>query len=112
MRKYIPAFELKDSVLKKALSFGSIATLGTMQSGDLLTDETEELNGVEEIIVTASKRESKIEDLPMSVQAIAGSRLESANVNDFMDYAELIPSLSYIQYGPGRSAFYIRCTSD
>ena len=49
MRKYIPAFELKDSVLKKALSFGSIATLGTMQSGDLLTDETEELNGVEEI---------------------------------------------------------------
>ena len=107
MRKYIPAFELKDSVLKKALSFGSIATLGTMQSGDLLTDETEELNGVEEIIVTASKRESKIEDLPMSVQAIAGSRLESANVNDFMDYAELIPSLSYIQYGPGRSAFYL-----
>ena len=112
MRKYIPAFELKDSVLKKALSFGSIATLGTLHSGDLLTDETEELNGVEEIIVTASKRESKIEDLPMSVQAIAGSRLESANVNDFMDYAELIPSLSYIQYGPGRSAFYIRGTSD
>ena len=29
-----------------------------------------------------------------------------------MDYAELIPSLSYIQYGPGRSAFYIRGTSD
>ena len=43
MRKYIPAFELKDSVLKKALSFGSIATLGSMHSGDLLTDETEEL---------------------------------------------------------------------
>jgi len=112
MRKYIPAFELKDSVLKKALSFGSIAALGSVHSGDLLTDETEEANGVEEIIVTASKRESKIEDLPMSVQAIAGSRLESANVNDFMDYAELIPSLSYIQYGPGRSAFYIRGTSD
>ena len=29
-----------------------------------------------------------------------------------MDYAELIPSLSYIQYGPGRAAFYIRGTSD
>ena len=43
MRKYIPAFELKDSVLKKALSFGSIAALGSVHSGDLLTDETEEL---------------------------------------------------------------------
>ena len=48
----------------------------------------------------------------MSVQAITGSRLEDAGVNDFMDYAELIPSLSYIQYGPGRSAFYLRGTSD
>ena len=48
----------------------------------------------------------------MSVQAISGSWLEYAVVNDFMDYAELIPSLSYIQYGPGRSAFYLRGTSD
>ena len=113
MHKFIPAFELKDSVLKKALSFSGVATLGLVQSSDIAADEpTSVSNDVEEIIVTASKRESKIEDLPMSVQAIAGSRLESANVNDFMDYAELIPSLSYIQYGPGRSAFYIRGTSD
>ena len=112
MHKYIPAFELKDSILKKALSFGTIASLGAIQANDLTADETSDNSNVEEIIVTASKRESKIEDLPMSVQAIAGSRLESANVNDFMDYAELIPSLSYIQYGPGRSAFYIRGTSD
>jgi iron complex outermembrane receptor protein len=98
MHKFIPAFELKDSVLKKALSFSGIATLGLVQSSDIATDEPASVsNDVEEIIVTASKRESKIEDLPMSVQAIAGSRLESANVNDFMDYAELIPSLSYIQ---------------
>ena len=113
MHKFIPAFELKDSVLKKALSFSGLATLGLVQSSDIVADEPTSIsNDVEEIIVTASKRESKIEDLPMSVQAIAGSRLESANVNDFMDYAELIPSLSYIQYGPGRSAFYIRGTSD
>ena len=113
MRKYIPAFELKDSIIKKTLSFGSVASLGLIQSGELPADEPSAIsNDVEEIIVTASKRESRIEDLPMSVQAIAGSRLESANVNDFMDYAELIPSLSYIQYGPGRSAFYIRGTSD
>ena len=113
MHKFIPAFELKDSVLKKALSFSGVATLGLVQSSDIAADEPTSIsNDVEEIIVTASKRESKIEDLPMSVQAIAGSRLESANVNDFMDYAELIPSLSYIQYGPGRSAFYIRGTSD
>ena len=110
MYKFVPPFELKDSILKKSIAFGSLAAISSFESNEAVAAE-EEAN-IEEVIVTASKRESKIEDLPMSVQAITGSRLESANVNDFMDYAELIPSLSYIQYGPGRSAFYIRGTSD
>lgn len=110
MYKFVPPFELKDSILKKTVAFGGIAAISTFETHDLFADEDEA--DIEEVIVTASKRESRIEDLPMSVQAITGSRLEGANVNDFMDYAELIPSLSYIQYGPGRSAFYIRGTSD
>jgi len=110
MYKFVPPFELKDSVLKKTLAFGGIAAISSFETNEIFAEE--ESGNIEEVIVTASKRESRIEDLPMSVQAITGSRLESANVNDFMDYAELIPSLSYIQYGPGRSAFYIRGTSD
>ena len=110
MYKFVPPFELKESILKKTIAFGGLAAISSFESNEVVAAEEE--SNVEEIIVTASKRESRIEDLPMSVQAITGSRLESANVNDFMDYAELIPSLSYIQYGPGRSAFYIRGTSD
>ena len=110
MYKFVPPFELKDSILKKTIAFGGLATISSFESNEVFAAEEE--SNIEEIIVTATKRESRIEDLPMSVQAITGSRLESANVNDFMDYAELIPSLSYIQYGPGRSAFYIRGTSD
>jgi len=111
MHKVIPPFELDELAIKKAIAFGSVVAISAMESGQLIADDTEADN-VEEIVVTATKRESKIEDLPMSVQAITGSRLDNAGVNDFMDYAELIPSLSYIQYGPGRSAFYIRGTSD
>ena len=111
MHKVIPPFELDELAIKKAIAFGSVVAISVMESGQLIADDTE-VDNVEEIIVTATKRESKIEDLPMSVQAITGSRLDNAGVNDFMDYAELIPSLSYIQYGPGRSAFYIRGTSD
>tara|TARA_Y100001970_G_scaffold180262_2_gene219490 strand:- start:16100 stop:18451 length:2352 start_codon:yes stop_codon:yes gene_type:complete len=110
MGKFIPSFELDEQILKRALAFSTISSFASFGSTELFTDEQN--NDVQEVVVTANKRESKIEDLPMSVQAITGSRLESANVNDFMDYAELIPSLSYIQYGPGRSAFYIRGTSD
>ena len=105
----LPPFELDNSKIKKALFFGSAIALTTTPTIDVYAEDKE---AEEEIIVTASKRTSRIEDLPMSVQAITGSRLEDAGVNDFMDYAELIPSLSYIQYGPGRSAFYLRGTSD
>ena len=111
MHKVIPPFELDELAIKKAIAFGSVVAISAMESGQLNADDSSADN-VEEIVVTATKRESKIEDLPMSVQAITGSRLDNAGVNDFMDYAELIPSLSYIQYGPGRSAFYIRGTSD
>ena len=111
MYKFIPPFELNESVIKKAVAFGSVAAISGLDSNQLIADDSESSN-VEEIVVTATKRESKIEDLPMSVQAITGSRLDNAGISDFMDYAELIPSLSYIQYGPGRSAFYIRGTSD
>ena len=110
MYKFVPPFELKDSILKKTIAFGGLAAISSFESNEVVAAEEE--SNIEEVIVTASKRESRIEDLPMSVQAITGSRLESANVNDFMGYAELNPSLSYIQYGPGRSAFYIRGTSD
>ena len=105
----LPPFELDNSKIKKALFFSSAIALTTTPTIDVYAEDKE---AEEEIIVTASKRTSRIEDLPMSVQAITGSRLEDAGVNDFMDYAELIPSLSYIQYGPGRSAFYLRGTSD
>ena len=105
----LPPFELDSSKVKKALVLGSAVALTATPSLEVIAQDQE---AEEEIIVTASKRASKIEDLPMSVQAITGSRLEDAGVNDFMDYAELIPSLSYIQYGPGRSAFYLRGTSD
>ena len=104
-----PPFEFDDSKVKKALVFGSAIALTATPSIEVVAEDNE---AEEEIIVTAAKRESRIEDLPMSVQAITGSRLDDAGVNDFMDYAELIPTLSYIQYGPGRSAFYLRGTSD
>jgi outer membrane receptor protein involved in Fe transport len=89
MHKFILPFELNESVIKKAFAFGSVAALSGLDSNQLMADDSESSN-IEEIIVTATKRESKIEDLPMSVQAITGSRLDNAGVSDFMDYAELI----------------------
>ena len=56
MYKFVPPFELKDSVLKKTLAFGGIAAISSFESNEIFAEE--ESGNIEEVIVTASKRES------------------------------------------------------
>ena len=48
---------------------------------------------LEEVVVTASKREANLQDLPMAVQAITSEELEAKNISDFNDIANLVPSI-------------------
>lgn len=61
---------------------------------------------LEEIIVTAQKREQSIQDVPFSVSALAGEALESMGVVDITDLQSISPSLitpSSGQAGEGAS---------
>ena len=49
---------------------------------------------IEEIIVTAQKRAESLQDVPLSMTAIEGSKIEEANINSFMDLSEYVPNLS------------------
>ena len=89
-----------------ALSIG----LGFTQANTLSAEENE--SNVEEIVVTASKRATNIQDLPMAVQAIGSEELEAKNITDFEDIAALSPSITLDQSGTGNSYFYIRGVSD
>jgi outer membrane receptor protein involved in Fe transport len=66
---------------------------------------------LEEIVVTAQKREESLQDVPISVQALGGQTLTQLNVQDFNDYAKMLPSVQ-IQpgtgSGPGFSLVYMR----
>ncbi len=65
--------------------------------------------GLDEIIITAQKREQNLQDVPISVQAIGGEQLDQLNITDFADYAKFLPSLSYsATYGPGYNRPYMR----
>ena len=87
----LPPFELDNSKVKKALVLGSAVALTATPSLEVIAQDQE---AVEEIIVTASKRASRIEDLPMSVQAITGSRLEDAGVKTVRSLAEIGAALA------------------
>ena len=62
----------------------------------------------DDIVITATKREENLQDVPMSIQAVGTQRLDELNVANFEDYTKLMPSISYQTFQPGSTNVYIR----
>lgn len=68
-----------------------------------------ETAGIEEIVVTAQRREQNLQDVPIAITALTSERLQEAAIRDPRDLARLVPSLS-MQAGTAASttALFIR----
>jgi iron complex outermembrane receptor protein len=62
---------------------------------------------IEEVIVTASKRESGLQDAPMSVSAVSGQEMKYRQVSSITDMAAQVPGLS-VSESAGSSLISIR----
>ena len=75
------------------------------------TEAQAEPQGLEEILVTARKRDENIQDVPASVSALSASELERRFDSDVRDFAGASPNIVIddTQQGPGGvAAIYIR----
>ncbi|MBU6166611.1 MAG: TonB-dependent receptor [Alphaproteobacteria bacterium] len=68
----------------------------------------EEEEGLGEIIVTATRTATSIQKVPISMQALDASALESRQVKGLTDFTILMPSVSFAGLGPGRTEVYFR----
>lgn len=50
---------------------------------------------LEEIIVTARKREENLFDIPVAITAITGEQIENFGLNDLQDVAKIVPGLTF-----------------
>ena len=50
---------------------------------------------LEEIIVTARKREESLFDIPVAITAITGEQIENWGLNDLQDVAKIVPGLTF-----------------
>ena len=50
---------------------------------------------LEEVVVTAQRREEKMVDVPISIAAIDAQQLATANAQDLRDIAQLTPSVRF-----------------
>ena len=64
--------------------------------------------GLEEIIVTATKRTVSIQDIPASVQAITQESLTAMGARNMEDFARFVPSVNVVSYGSGQSTVVFR----
>jgi len=88
----------------RGATFTSAALLAAMSSAYGQTTPA----GLEELIVTAQKREESLQDVPLAIQAIGTERLDELNVTKFDDYVKYLPSVSYQSAGPGSARIYMR----
>lgn len=66
------------------LPFGAVQTPALAQEAVL-----------EEIIVTARKREENLIDIPVAITAISGETVENYGLNDLQDVAKIVPGLTF-----------------
>ncbi|MDQ0837282.1 TonB-dependent receptor [Sphingomonas faeni] len=96
----------------------ALATLATTCSTAALAQattqtETRVAASDDEIVVTAQKREQRIEDVPVTVTALTGARMAAIGVNSLTEVAAYIPGLQVQEQSANNPGFVIRgITSD
>jgi len=90
--------------IKRTLPFAGAILTG---AGVAHAQQAEEA-GLEEVVVSAQKRNESLQDVPLSIQAIGQEQLKELKVDDFGDYVKFLPNVSYQTYGPGFSRPYMR----
>jgi iron complex outermembrane receptor protein len=90
------------------------AALGVMAGSALAqtappTDKTSvKETGLEEIVVTAEKRESTVQKTPISMTAISEAEIQARGLEDFRSIAQETPGVSMKTSGPGQTEYEMR----
>ena len=63
---------------------------------------------MEEIVVTAQKREQNLQDVPVSVSAYNGEQLDALGLSDFTEITQQIPGLQLNAWSPNLTIFNLR----
>jgi iron complex outermembrane receptor protein len=67
--------------------------------------------GVSDIVVTAQRREQKLNDVGIAVSVVSAKDLRALNINNATDIVRAIPNLKYNAYGSSQVVFNIRGVS-
>src|ERR1700731_2044532 len=102
---------LRGSAVASKISLAVAAALSVAPPRALAL-EPAEASGLQEIVVTARKRQENLQDVPLSIDVFTKKDMENLGIANFDDYAQKVPSISFISTGPGTQLFVMRGVSD
>jgi len=85
------------SSLVRSACFNSVAAIAFAMT--CATAAQAQVAEVDTIVVTAQKREQSLLDVPISVTAMTGEKLEAMGADQFADYAASVPGLGFSSVG-------------
>ena len=106
-----PAFAQDATPETESTQSPAPATNATNVTGETPTEQVARdgiVRDETEIVITATKREENLQDVPISVQAIGTRRLDQLNISNFEDYTKQLPSVSFQTAAPGYTTVYMR----
>jgi outer membrane receptor protein involved in Fe transport len=101
-----PAAEMRNRI---GIAVASILAVAAPRGAAVAAGPSDQL---EEVIITARKREENLQKVPISVDVFTKKDLQNLAIGQFEDYAEKVPSMSFISTGPGTQLFVMRGVSD
>jgi len=79
--------------------FAQEPTQNEQESGAVDRDRRGNID-LEEIIVTATRRDSTVFEVPYAISVLSGSQMERSGVQDLSDLTRVIPGIGYLEQGP------------
>ena len=67
---------------------------------------------LQEVIVTANRREENLQNVPMTIQVLTGETLAKLNATTFDDFVKYLPAVTAHGVGPGQNNIYVRGLGD
>ncbi len=94
--------------MRSLLSSASALAIGSALSVSLPATAQDRPRVIEEVVVTATKREEGLQDVPVAVQAFSEETLNNIGIDTFQDYLLAFPGVTAGSNGPGQGTIYIR----
>jgi len=99
--------------MKSKISYAVAAILGgtsvaAMAQEQATSTEAAASEGITEVIVTAQRRSEKMQDVPISMQALTGQTLQQLNIQTFDDFLKYLPNVTSASNGPGQNEVFMR----